>query len=1086
MTTHAAVDALVAAWGVYDRSRTWPHVDGAPAPTAEGAALRRWLSRLTPAARAEALTVHDEAWVQLTLAMAAQRGSKDSEGLHFFVDVEQSPALRGSQHCADVPVVCYRRPSGVSCRPRQRVAGEALESGIRIACNEAGVPCTLSLSLDACADGDALLRHLDELSWGKCLSKPPAWRPDGATHAGLVALGGGPGATERWTEMPWLAGLGFYSLAAHIANRLEVAIWARWRSASRRSKEKTTSGQAALPARFARLDATSALLQHAGVAQAAVARCLSAALRRRAGACHDWATTRACLEDAVAALSAIADVGSDALLHTLVWQPLHLASSRTGSLLAQCGSAAVSAVEVAVADAAAADLLRDEQADRAVAAADAARQASQRATQAAAAERARIQASAAKVTLDAVTRVLAKAAADEQAAAHGGTQRAQQMPPRRPRPLPGWMPSVTHHPGSPHAPPRAPSALERVSSTPLLGPAACDPGQGVQADELTSPVSPRDGQMPPWAGYPAGFGDAPTTWSAPTTPGHDIGEAFDGGLFWSNADLMQMQMQRLGSATSDVSSEDSGYLTPSNSSAAAWREALVGRLVETPEPSPGRASRPSHPSLGSRSGMSSPLSVPWSHHRRGDHHTLARSLAGSSTSEFDDGSRSNSLGGASLRRSRGSSAESKRPQSPLTLQPVQPVVTPQARNPAARATPPRPPPPSDRPFQPSVLFTAAQLRRLTAPAASTALSSEASPFADAMAARAAFWTASGGEGAHQATALGECLLSFWHTTVEGASAARPARLAAVHRVTRVLQDLWPRARTRVFGSESLGLSLPSSDVDVLVQLPLVRQLPPIEEAGILEGRNGITETVLKTAFRRLGACEWVVADTLKLIDNTAVPIISLAVAPVSDRDAAVKLDLSFDGPHHQGVASGELVRGLLARWPVLAPLICCLKQFLSDRSLHHAYTGGLSSYGLTLLCAAFVKHAEATGLVAPCSLCSADALARPEVVGTLFADFLHFYGHVLDPRKRMVALAPDESDGGPFPVACLFPLRTREALIDVLHIADPLQGSHVNAGRNCFRYIQLQRAFAEASTHLQSQPQPTLGGLFGLGARDPM
>jgi hypothetical protein len=1074
MTTHAAVDALVAAWGVFDRSRAWPHVDGAPA-TAEGAALRRWLARLTPGALAEALAIHDEAWVQLTLAMAAQRDSKaDCEGLHFFVDVEQPPALRGaSQHGADVPAVCYRRPSGVSARlDRQRDAGAALESGIRIACNEAGAPCTLSFTLDGCADGGTLLRHLDELSWGQFLSKPPAWRPDGATHAGLVALGGGQGAAERWIEMPWLTGLGFYSLAAHIANRLEIAIWARWRSASRRGKEKVASSQAALPSRLARLDATSALQQHAGVAQAAVARRLSATLRRRAGACDDWAAMRACLEDAVAAMSALADVGSDALLHTLVWQPLHLASSRTGSLLAQCGCAALSAVEVAVSDSAAADLLQDEQADHAAAAAGAARKAAQRATQAAAADRARIKAAAAKVTSDAVTRVLARAAADEQAAAHGRAQYGQQAAPRRSRPLPGWMPSVTHHQGS--APFRAPCALERVSSTPLLRPEACEPGQGVQADEPASPVSPRDSQMPPWAGYPAGFGDAPATWSAPTTPGHDFGEAFDGGLFWSNADLMQMQRahhQRMGSAASDVSSEDSGYLTTSNSSAAAWREALVGRLVETPEPSPGRASRPSHPSLGSRSGMSSPLSVPWSsHHRRDDHHTLARSLAGSPTSGFDD----------TLRRSRGSSAEPKRPQSPLTLQPVH--IAPQARTPSARATPPRPPPPSDA-FEPRVLFTAAQLRRLTAPVGSTTLSSEASPFADAMAARAAFWTASGSEGAHLAMALGEHLLSFYRTTVEGASAARPARLAAVHRVTRVLQDLWPRARTRVFGSESLGLSLPSSDVDVLVQLPLVRQLPPIEEAGILEGRNGITESVLKTAFRRLGACEWVVADTLKLIDNTAVPIISLAVG---SRDAVVKLDLSFDGPHHQGVASGELVRGLLARWPVLAPLICCLKQFLSDRSLHHAYTGGLNSYGLTLLCAAFVKHAEATGLVAPCSLSSADALARPEVVGTLFSDFLHFYGHVLDPRKRMVALAPDESDGGPFLVSSLFPLRTREALIDVLHIADPLQGSHVNAGRNCFRYVQLQRAFAEASTHLESKPQPNLKGLFGLGARDPM
>lgn len=99
---------------------------------------------------------------------------------------------------------------------------------------------------------------------------------------------------------------------------------------------------------------------------------------------------------------------------------------------------------------------------------------------------------------------------------------------------------------------------------------------------------------------------------------------------------------------------------------------------------------------------------------------------------------------------------------------------------------------------------------------------------------------------------------------------------AVKRVTRSLQVLWPRSRTNVFGSNATGLSLPSSDVDLVVCLPPVRNLvsmsgsnmlsitsspctyvytgrlifrylfqEPIKEAGILEGRNGIKETCLQ-------------------------------------------------------------------------------------------------------------------------------------------------------------------------------------------------------------------------------------------------
>ncbi|KAK8967503.1 hypothetical protein KSP40_PGU002974 [Platanthera guangdongensis] len=47
---------------------------------------------------------------------------------------------------------------------------------------------------------------------------------------------------------------------------------------------------------------------------------------------------------------------------------------------------------------------------------------------------------------------------------------------------------------------------------------------------------------------------------------------------------------------------------------------------------------------------------------------------------------------------------------------------------------------------------------------------------------------------------------------------------AVRRVTRSLQVLWPRSRTNIFGSSATGLALPTSDVDLVVSLPPVRNL----------------------------------------------------------------------------------------------------------------------------------------------------------------------------------------------------------------------------------------------------------------------
>ncbi|KZV49037.1 hypothetical protein F511_10988 [Dorcoceras hygrometricum] len=258
---------------------------------------------------------------------------------------------------------------------------------------------------------------------------------------------------------------------------------------------------------------------------------------------------------------------------------------------------------------------------------------------------------------------------------------------------------------------------------------------------------------------------------------------------------------------------------------------------------------------------------------------------------------------------------------------------------------------------------------------------------------------------------------------------------AVKRVARSLQVLWPRSRTNVFGSNATGLCLPSSDVDLVVCLPPVRNLEPIKEAGILEGRNGIKETCLQHAARYLANQEWVKSDSLKIVENTAIPIIMLVVEVPCDLTSSVvpnvqtpqeadcaaseegkplqtdtagseispspkwfntrndidygakyvRLDISFKSPTHTGLQTTGLVKDLADRFPAVTPLTLVLKQFLADRSLDQSYSGGLSSYCLNY--------------------------------GSLLMDFLYFFG------------------------------------IDPLYIDDPLLLTD-NVGRNCFRIHQ--------------------------------
>ncbi|KAG0596843.1 hypothetical protein M758_UG288300 [Ceratodon purpureus] len=293
---------------------------------------------------------------------------------------------------------------------------------------------------------------------------------------------------------------------------------------------------------------------------------------------------------------------------------------------------------------------------------------------------------------------------------------------------------------------------------------------------------------------------------------------------------------------------------------------------------------------------------------------------------------------------------------------------------------------------------------------------------------------------------------------------------AVKKVAHSLQVLWPRSRAKIFGSNATGLALPTSDVDLVVSLPPVR----------------------KHAARNLEDQDWV--KSLQVIEHTMVPIIRLKAdilphqCELGDISLSVKetcpmgtssntldgsstcqdsgdsagkegpwgsekdrqnvcLDISFEAPTNTGVRTSELVRELMGQFPPLTPLALVLKQFLADRSLDHAYKGGLSSYCQVLLITRFLQHQQHLG--------------RPsssQNLGSLFMDFLHFFGYIFDPRSMCVRIR-----GGGKYVS-----RNRGPSIDPLYIEDPFDYEN-NVGSTCFRIQQIVKAFADANSILEKE-----------------
>jgi hypothetical protein len=336
------------------------------------------------------------------------------------------------------------------------------------------------------------------------------------------------------------------------------------------------------------------------------------------------------------------------------------------------------------------------------------------------------------------------------------------------------------------------------------------------------------------------------------------------------------------------------------------------------------------------------------------------------------------------------------------------------------------------------------------------------------------------------------------------------QMAAIRFCTSAVQSLWPRAQVRPYGSFVTRLALPTSDVDLVICLPKVRRDAPAEAAGVLEGRNAIKESWQQNLARKLRQEPWVVADSVKTIPHAAIPIISLT----TNLPFNVRLDISFEGPGHNGLATNDVVLSLMHEFPPLAPIMLVLKSFVIERGFAVAYSGGLSSYALLLMVARYLQeHTDRYENNSTASTSSAD-------FGMVLMGLLDFYGNRFEPRTTGISVAarcffnrdsivPTHQHGYAPPTAMHsvddaqdhwqqlshshmhsanllsspgsrrhnnrtsmndWPAQRANGIpdslaphdphkFDPLFIEDPLHPSN-NVGRNCFRITQIRRAFA--------------------------
>jgi len=220
---------------------------------------------------------------------------------------------------------------------------------------------------------------------------------------------------------------------------------------------------------------------------------------------------------------------------------------------------------------------------------------------------------------------------------------------------------------------------------------------------------------------------------------------------------------------------------------------------------------------------------------------------------------------------------------------------------------------------------------------------------------------------------------------------RPFQLAVVNAVRAVVNRLWPAARVEVFGSFGQGLSIPASDVDLVV----CDVHEHIEQVLLKSDRQASCVQVLAELLREQ---DWV--RNVQTLETAKIPIIKAKTFFEELGAGGVALDISFDMPAHRGLATCAFVRNLRATYPALVPLTLILKQFLVAKGLNDPYTGGLSSYGTLLMVAAVLDESEQM-IFSSSNSSSSNTIQRPMNLGALLIIFLRLYVCCLSLRRHI-------------------------------------------------------------------------------------
>ncbi|CAH0478585.1 unnamed protein product [Peronospora belbahrii] len=317
--------------------------------------------------------------------------------------------------------------------------------------------------------------------------------------------------------------------------------------------------------------------------------------------------------------------------------------------------------------------------------------------------------------------------------------------------------------------------------------------------------------------------------------------------------------------------------------------------------------------------------------------------------------------------------------------------------------------------------------------------------------------------------LGEEMIRYCAYTQRLVDAARQYIDAAIAHISEGVRTIWPHASVMCFGSYSTGLWLPSSDVDVVIMGLSNAKDRDVPTRFVPDGVNELEQLARQLRPQK----SWV--QRVDVVRGAKVPVAKLCLRRGSQQEGEnsvlLRVDISIENVQTcNGLEASKLVRQYVNNLPRLKPLIMVLRQMLREKALNSAFTGGLSSYAVTLLAVFMMKlqrHEELESenddedqnyIFSEKQMPDEQQNARK--LGQLLLDFLEYYGTSFDYFTTGLSLKPEAF--GAYPLAPHLSITNGLPLMPQLVIDDPVykNGQH-NAAAGAFALARVVAALED-------------------------